>query len=418
MALEKILLDLSQIIESANMQEILLRILTQSKSASLTSVVCSIVFANPDKFYKIALILFKTIELFHTDTSRYINDIQVKSLYSIRYGINKISDTLYTNERIKTCEDKHRSLNLESLFLKYQLFGVKGLTEKQNTEFIEKLYKIIDQHKSNTSTSKSYGILLARMDRRNLTPKISEYDDKHYKIEFTPKDISDEDKKQSEEASSQYQKILKYSPLRMWADFLIGAEPQKRIAKQKEYDKDPLLALSETKELVNELKTRQNEIDILDSYIPAFSCSKLLLEDKDKLSKEDKKYCKEIVLATVSQLFTDNYNYQISDGVEASIHAIPTLINEYPEETEDYISKMILVLLDETPIGQYKRVCDYVIESVHKSRLWELNSNVAQAILFGYVKIKPIYKQIVTEKRKEINWKRISNKSILEEFEK
>ena len=131
------------------------------------------------------------------------------------------------------------------------------------------------------------------MDRRNLTPKISEYDDKHYKIEFTPKDISDEDKKQSEEASSQYQKILKYSPLRMWADFLIGAEPQKRIAKQKEYDKDPLLALSETKELVNELKTRQNEIDILDSYIPAFSCSKLLLEHKDKLSKEDKKYCKE-----------------------------------------------------------------------------------------------------------------------------
>ena len=418
MALEKILLDLSQIIESANMQEILLRILTQSKSASLTSVVCSIVFANPDKFYKIALILFKTIELFHTDTIRYINEIQVKSVYSIGYGINKISDTLYTNERIKTCEDKHRSLNLESLFLKYQLSGVKGFTEKQNTEFIEKLYKIIDQHKSNTSTSKSYGILLARMDRRNLTPKISEYDDKHYKIEFTPKDISDEDKKQSEEASSQYQKILKYSPLRMWADFLIGAEPQKRIAKQKEYDKDPLLALSETKELVNELKTRQNEIDILDSYIPAFSCSKLLLEHKDKLSKEDKKYCKEIVLATVSRLFTDNYNYQISDGVEASIHAIPALINEYPEETEDYISKMILVLLDETPIGQYKRVCDYVIESVHKSRLWELNSNVAQAILFGYVKIKPIYKQIVTEKRKEINWKRISNKSILEEFEK
>ena len=78
---------------------------------------------------------------------------------------------------------------------------------------------------------------------------------------------------------------------------------------------------------------------------------------------------------------------------------------------------MILALLDETPIG-HKRVCDYFIESIHKSKLWKQNFEVAQAILFGYVKIKPIYKQIVTEKRKEINWKRISNKSILEEFKK
>ena len=419
MALEKILLNSSQILQPEIMQEILLKILTRSKSASLTSIVCSVVLANPDKFYDVALILFKTIELFHLDTFRCKNEFQAKSLYSIGYGMDKVRDILYTDERLKTCEDKHRNSNLESLFLNYQFFGVKGFTEKQNTEFIEKLYKIIDQHKSNTSTSKSYGILLARMDRRNLTPKISEYDDKHYKIEFTPKDISDEDKKQSEEASSQYQKILKYSPLRMWADFLIGAEPQKRIAKQKEYDKDPLLALSEIKELVNELKTRQNEIDILDSYIPAFSCSKLLLEHKDKLSKEDKKYCKEIVLATVSQLFTDNYNYQISDGVEASIHAIPALINEYPEETEDYISKMILVLLDETPIG-HKRVCDYVIESIHKSKLWKQNFEVAQAILFGYVKLNPIYRNIVTEARKEHSWGwgRIPKNYILEKLDK
>ena len=418
MALEKILLELSQIIESETMQKILLRILIQSKSASLTSVICSIVLANPNEFYNIAMILFKTIELFHFDTIRHINDIQVKSLYSIGYGINKISDILYTNERIKTCEDKHRKSNLESLFLNYQFSGVRGFTEIQNTEFIEKLYKIIDLHKSNVSTRESYGNLLARMDRRNLIPKVSEYDDKYYKIEFTPKEISDEDKKQSEEASSQYQKTFKYCSLRMWANSLIDTESQKRIAKQKEYDKDPLLALSETKELIKELKTGQSEIDILDSYIPAFSCSKLLLEHKDKLSKEDKKYCKEIVLATVYQLLTDNYNYQISDGVEASIHAIPALINEYPEETEDYVSKMILTLLDETPIGKYKRICDYVIESVHKSRLWEQNPKVAQSILYGYIKIKPIYRQIVTEKRKGIKWKRISKKYILEEFEK
>ena len=158
MALEKILLNSSQILQPEIMQEILLKILTRSKSASLTSVVCSVVLANPDKFYSVALVLFKTIEFFHSDTIRSTNEFQAKSLYSIEYGMDKIIDILYTDERLKTCEDKHRSSNLESLFLNYQLFGVKGFTEKQNSQFIKKLYKIIDLHKSNVSTRKSYGI--------------------------------------------------------------------------------------------------------------------------------------------------------------------------------------------------------------------------------------------------------------------
>jgi len=418
MALEKFLLEISQISKSELIQNILLKILMQSKSASLTSVVCSVVLANPDKFYDVALILFKTIELFPIDAIRCSGEFHTKSLYGIGYGMDKIRDILYTDERLKTCEDKHRNSSLESLFLNYQFFGVKGFTEEQNTEFIGKLYDIIDQYKLNTLISKTYGILLARMDRRNLIPKVSRHDDNHLRIEFTPKELSDEHKKESEEALNQYQEIFKYSSLRIWADFLIGARNQTKTAKQEEYDSNPLLALSETKQLVEELKSGRNGKGMFDYSIPAFSCSKLLLEHKEKLSKEDKKFCKEIVLATISNLFTDDYDYQISDGVEASVHAISVLVNEYPEETEDYVSIMVLALLDETPIGQYKRICDYVIESIHKSKLWEQNPKVARSILFGYAKLKPIYKNIVAEKRKEIGWGRISKKSILEELEK
>ena len=95
MALESILLEFSQIIKSEIIQKILLKILIKSKSTSLTSVVCSVVLANPDKFYDIALILFKTIELFHMDTIRSTNEFQAKSLYSIGYGMDKIR-TFYT----------------------------------------------------------------------------------------------------------------------------------------------------------------------------------------------------------------------------------------------------------------------------------------------------------------------------------
>lgn len=418
MALEKILLKFSEILGIEVMQDILLRILIQSKSASLTSVVCSVVLANPDKFYSVALVLFKTIEFFHSDTIRSTNEFQAESLYSIGYGMDKIKDILYADERLKTCEDKHRNSNLESLFLSYQLFGVKWFSEEQNTEFIRKLYDIIDQYKSNTLINKSYGILLARIDRRNLIPKVSHQDDSRVLIEFTPKELSEENKKRSEEALNQYQELFKYSSLRAWADFLTGAGTRNRTAKQEEYDNNPLLALLETKQLVEELKTGRNEIDIFDSFIPAISCSKLLIEHKEELSKEDKEYCKGIVLAAISNLFTDDYEYQISDGVEASIYAIPALISEYPEEVEGYVTIMVLALLDETPIGQYKRICDYVIDSVRQSDLWEQKSEVAQAILFGYVRIKPIYKNIVSEKRQEINWGRISKKIILEELKK
>lgn len=418
MALEKVLLEFAQILKSEIVHDILLKILTKAKSTSLTSIVCSVVLANPDKFYDIALILFKSIELFNMDTHRSTQELHAKSLYSIGYGLNRVKDILYTDERLKTCEDKHRGSNLETLFLNYQLFGVKGFTDEQNTEFIEKLYKIIDQHKSNPATSNQFGILLARMDRRNLIPKVSKYDENNLLIEFSPKELSEDLRKKSEEALNEYQEVFKYSSLRIWSDFLIGARNQTKTAKQEEYDNNPLLALSETRQLVEELLSGRSGIGVLDYSIPAFACSKLLLEHKDKLSKEDMFFCKEIVLASVSNLFADNYDYQISDGVEASIHAIPALINEYVEETEDYVSIMVLTLLDETSIGQYKRICDYVIESIHKSKLWEQNSKASLSILLGYVKLKPKYKNIVIEKRKELGWGRISKKSIIEELEK
>ncbi len=419
MALEKTLLEFAQILKSEIVQSILLVILIKSKTSSLTSIVCSVVLANPDKFNDLALILFKTIELFHLDTIRSTNEFQAKSTYSIGYGMNKIKDILYTDERIKTCEDKHRSSNLELLFLNYQFFGVKGFSEEQNTEFIDKLYKIIDQHKSNVSKMKSFGILLARMDRRNLNPKISKQDDKHLLIEFSPKELSEELREQSEQANIQFEETFKHSSLRTWSDFLIGGKSQIKNQKHEEYNNNPLLALSETKQLVEELKSGRSAMGIFDYSIPAFSCSKLMIEHKDKLPKEDKDFCKEIILSTLSRLFTDEYDYQISDGVEASAHAIPSLINEYPDEAEDYISVMILALFDETSIGQYKRICDYIIESIHESRLWEINQKVAQSILFGYIKLKPFYKNIIVEKRKEKGyWGRIPKSSILEELEK
>ncbi len=386
MALEKALLQCAETFEPSIVQNILLRILTLSKSASLTSVVCSVVLANHNKFYEVALVLFNTIELFHFDSMRSLNESQAKSNYSIRYGLNKIKDVLYGDERLKTYNDEHRRLNLETLFLHYQFFGIKGFNEEQNILFLERLYQIIDQHKSNASINQNFGVLLFRMDRRNRTLKVLENNGENVKIEFALKEPLEELKKESEQILTPFEDIFKYSSLRLWSDF----KNQNKSLEQDKYDKNPLLALSEVKQLIRELDFRKDGMVILNKSIPAFVCSKLLLYHRESLSKYDTDFCKKIILKTIYDLFGDNYEYQVSDGVEASIHVVPILLNEYPEENETYIKILILALFNKKLVGT-KRICDYVIETIHNSNLWKENTKIAQSILFGYIKLRLIY---------------------------
>jgi len=337
MALERILLELAPFGEPEMIEEILLKILSKSKSASLTSVVCSVVLANPDKYYSLAISLFRSIELFHYDNIRCSDEHRAGFLSSFGYGMDKLKDILYTDERTESNEKEHRILSLERLFLHYQFNGIKGFSQEQNSEFIESLYKIIDHYKYDDAIDKSsFGILLARIDRRNLIPKVSKQEGDKFYIELTPKEIPDELKIESDDAGKLFGDMFKYSSLKLWSDFMHGE--RNKNTKNYEYDSNPISALLETKQLVEELKTDGSEIRRFDESIPAFSCTKLMIEHGDKLQKEDKDFCKEVIISNVSRLFSDDYDYQISDGVEASIHGLSALINEYPDELESFIS--------------------------------------------------------------------------------
>lgn len=419
MALEKMLLELAELSETEILEKVLLKLL-KSKSASITSIVCSVVLAYPNKFYNVALVLFKTLDLFHMDSSRSLSEHQTKSLYSIGYGLDR--DTFYNDERMKTCQDSHRNLNLEKIFLNYQFCGVTNFTEDQNTDFINSLYKILDIHKENLSPKSqnenhTLHILLARMDRRNLSAKILSKEDNKYVIEFTPTNLSEEQIQQSEQAVKNVDDTFKYSFLRTWGDFISNRE-QTNSAKLSEYDSNPLMALLETKQLVQELKEGRKAMGIFDYSIPGHVCSKLMIQYKDILSQEDKDFCNEIILSSISRLFSDDYDYQISDGVEASINAIPALMQIYPEDNESCISILVLSLFDRTPIGYYKRICDYAIEAIHKSNLWQTDPVSSQKILLSFCILKPLYDSIYKKKRKEsVHWQRISKESIFTELE-
>lgn len=423
MALERFLLKLAKEAKVDVAESYLIYLLQHSKSTSITAIVTSVVLAYPEKFFNVATILFRTLELFHIDGFRQLQESQAKQLYSIGYGMNKRKD-IYADERLKTCEAKHRNLHLESLFFNYQYFGVKDFTEEQNTEFINSLHEIIDQHKKNVLSiqqkeqKNSFEILLSRMDRRNLSAKVTDRDENSFFIEFTPKNFPDELKQQSERTTKQFENVFKYSSLRIWADFMHNKMYPNSSENSKQYDDDPLLALTKVKQLVEELKNGRSAMGIFDYSIPGFVCSKLIIEHRDILSQEDKDFCREIILSYAARLFSDDYDYQISDGVEAAIHAIPFLISEYPDEKEDCLSIMVFSLFDKMSIGQYKRICDYAIESIHESKIWESKPDDAQSILLAFIKLKPIYDKIYNEKRKEQGfWGRIPKSVILQAME-
>lgn len=415
MALEEFLLKNIELID----QKLLIYILKSSKSASLTAVVSSIVLAYPSKFYEVSLHLFKTIEFFQLDNIRKFNESLHDSIYSIGYGMNKLNDFLYTDERLRSLKYDHRNTSLEELFLKYQLFGVQGFSEEQNYDFLKKLYQIIDSHKLNNSLNMEYNSLLERIDRRNLIPEITRQDSERFRVEFRPKNYSDKDRKETEKLQENFNSILKYSSLRNWAYSIIDSNRVEFDDEFEKFNENPYIALRITKQLMIEMEKEDEVLLNMNTAIPSFSCSKLLINHADILRDEDKEFCKRVVFSTLSTLFEDEYSYQLNDGIEACIHALPSIIKEFPDTLEECMTIMTLALLDDTPIGNYKRVCDYVIESIHNSNLWETNPDVVQSILFEYIKIVPHYRKILLQLMyKSTFGTRRTRRSVLEELDK
>lgn len=400
MALEKKLLELAPDLDSNQLEAILLQIIAKTESTSITAVVCSIVLAYPDKLYNVALVLFKTLDFFGIDMHRYVNESQAKGLYSIGLGS---TDTYYTDERLKTCEDKHRGTYLESLLLSYQFFGVKGFTKEQNENYITKLYEIIDTHKAaitliSDDKKITFDILLSRMDRRIMKPEMKKINENEYHIEFNPQ-LSAELKRHSEQAIKKYENTYKYLPLKMWSDFIYRKRNVEQIQNYPTYEENPEIALDEAKQLLKDLSSDEHHLSI-DNYIPYFVCSNLVIYYRDKLSIDDKLYCKELIMLSIWRLFEDGYHYHISDGVEAALYAIPSLMEEYPKEKDNFILLMVFSLFDDTSLGN-ARICDYVINSIDESKLWDKDFETANHILLGFMKVKPIFNEICNSQKKD-----------------
>lgn len=384
MALEKFLLEQVGLTENRRLEQILISILQHARSASLSSVVCSIVLAHPDKFWRVALILFKTIEFFHPDTMRSIEEDQVKSLCRISF----YSNPLYTRERLETCEQEFRKENLEGLFIKYEFVNICGFTEQEERIFLDKIYSIIDYHKSRVSLLRGIDkqkreILLARIDRRNFNPEI-EQTPKGLQIHFHPT-LTPELQAVTQQAEKMQEEFGRYSSLFLWATW--KAEEDARTNTYPQYDLNPLKALEDAKRIIEDIN---NGLSIVPNEIWTLNivCSVLIQFYAKNLNDEDRKYCKQIVESFIVESFEDEYHFQANDGWASCIQAIPTLIQLYPQELDNYIKLLLFALYNQQSYGN-TMLYEYAVAAI--DRLWQTYPEDMLRLVCLFIKTKDLY---------------------------
>lgn len=397
MALEKFFLENCQNADPKLLESWLLYLLRNTKSASISAVVTSIVLAYPEKTFNVAKVLFQTKDFFHYDMARYFLDRSHKSaLISLRNGFGGVDyeNSLHEEDRIKACDDSHRKNYLEHLAFSYQIFRGEGVTEESVKQRQQALWNIFDKYYSQlpdeaqeTDADKTWRLCLARMDRRKMKITTKEKDE-GIEILFNP-DIDPKLKQYSEEAIRKNSEHMKYVTLKLWVNY--KRDKDERHKQYVKYENKPQVALQEAKEIIRKLNEDENEdFRLLNANIPADVCSLLLLEYFNQLTIEEREYCKDAVLEYAQLTLKEGYHYQIQDGTTSAILALPVVFHHYPMERITVKIIFLLTLFNDYPIGMGAgRYSVFPSMAIHK--LWGDYFDDMHSLLIGFLLLKPGY---------------------------
>lgn len=397
MALEKWLLDYVAQASEKEAVAACLKLLKDSASASITSVVTSVVYSQPFKLREVALVLFRTKKLFVYEKTRLLKDRAHKSsLESLRdmAPSRDFMQKLHQDERINACDLKQRAMDLENLAVYYQFFKTEEVSDKDSEQLVKTIWDIFDQYyselpleKSQNEHDKVWRLYLARMDKRKMKPT-TENKDGQTLINFNPK-IDPKLKKYSEDALSENNKSMEHITLSLWARYKWDKKTD-YDDQYKVYDEDYKKAIIETKTVIKKIQKGDKHIGYFEQSIPIYVAGVLMRDYKDKLTKEDRDWCAKIVLEIASVPSTVEYSPQAGDGVSIAISSLPNLV-DINKETDELISVLLLcTLFNLHHVGGNQTLSDIAVVTILHN-LWKVSSNLAQSILVGYIILKPAY---------------------------
>lgn len=407
MALEKWLLEIAPSSTPREIEKVCLYLFENSKSASITSIIVSVILAHPFKLFNVATVIFKTKEFFLYDTTRYVKDSTHKSmLESLRdnYPQRDYISQIYQDERIKACDDKHRSSSLENVAWYYQFYKGEQETDEQASKRVDVIWKIIDGYYSQlpepskeTEADKTWRLYLARMDKRKMKPK-QEVINGQPVIAFES-DIDPDLRKYSEDSRKKNNDTMAYASLTAWAQ-LRWRRKEDDYKKYEKYENNPLSALQELKKLLQILKLGNEDMGLFYRATHVYVCGVLVRDFKEKLSGKDFSFCEDILVEHASLPIKDDYRYSIGDGIEASIGSLPYLYIHTSDKPR--IKKLLLFLLfDDFPIGMGgDRLKDFP-STIILHFFWKDYFKDAHSLFLGFLLLKPKYEQLIDEVREE-----------------
>ena len=375
MALEKYLLNLSKDGKYELCQYLLRRLLFECHSSSVTAVVASVVLAYPKKYWREALILFRTVEFIEMDNHRALNEHTMSSFYGIGYTLNPA----ITNERLETCKQEFRKSTLENLCLNYQYFGNQPeLNEEQGNALMYSIYAILDEHREllkEGDNQKLRGILLSRMDRRRLKVLETKNVEGGIQIQFET-ELGTEARKLSEDAMTNQQEMYKYLGLLNWA----MAKMKGETLQGQTYGDDWQRAINDAWNLQEELFNGRNPF-MMDEYAPTWVAACLLKFYSEQLSQYELDWCKNVVVLNLAEFtgLTD-----LMDGKTACIHVVPKLIELFPEEKDKYLEILLGCMLA-PDYGNNLSSRDCAITAVHEFDLWTKEPQAMENLVLSFI---------------------------------
>jgi len=396
MALERWLLRVAKTAPASLIEGWCLYLIKHSKSASITAIVASIVLAEPSKLFNVAKVLFRTRDFFFLDLARMQHDMSARGLFSI----GSDPSGMLQNERLKTCDDKHRAWSLEHLALNYQLFRSNTEDEAEAEKRQKEVWQILDQHyaqlpaaSEETDGDKTWRLFLARMDRRKMKIATETKDDKVL-LTFNP-ELDPALKEYSEATLAQTTAAMRYTPLHLWARYRWEGKSNE-YSKYTQYETDIRRVLSETAEVWEVLKSPAAEEDNFRLFyrsVPPSACAVLVRDFAEKLNDEDLRFCRDVLLAYASLPIRGLYEYQFADGVDAAIGALPLLIRLIEESREEVKLILLLSLFDRHPVAMNARFADYAVSAI-LSTLWKVSPTDADSLFLGYLHLRPEFERL------------------------
>ena len=376
MALEQYLLKMSKSGEFGRCEAIMQRLLFECHSSSVSAVVGSVVQAYPNEYWRIALILFRTIEFIQIDSYRALRENEAKTLYQISGDLNPN----VLKERLGTCEQEFRKTHLENICLNYQFIGTKYLSIDENEKLIQTLYGILDKHRKLLKKTKGeekelLEILVSRMDRRRLKIRSTERVEGGLAIQFETK-LSKGSRKRSEESDQLNQEMYRYLGLLNWAMTKLRGG----VLTGNKYIDNPLLILEDAKDLQKEQEAGRRGF-ITEAYTLEWVSAGLIRFHSEQLSKEDLVWCKKIIDKKLSNM---TIPINTIDGTTACIQVLPQLIGLFPEEKEKYTEFLFNCLA--MPAYGGTGACDYAVAAIQSSDLWVKEVALIKDVLERYVK--------------------------------